>query len=118
MHKELQTKRNRDPKFLKTTTSEPAVGTHSLSFVVPSSPHTHLSLPLPTINDPLDEILPMSLNLEELFDHLDLDIPHISPTLEHITEPILKPIEETIEPTPTPSLQPIITHLVEETTNR
>ena len=67
LRKELGTKQNRDPKFLKATTSEPAIGTHSLSFEVPSSPHTHLSLPLPIINDPLDEIMPMNLNLKEHF---------------------------------------------------
>ena len=64
---------------------------HFLSSTTPSSPHTHLSLPLPIINDPLDEILPMNLYLDEHFDHMDLDIPHLSPTPNRITEPILKP---------------------------
>ena len=43
-----------------------------LSITTPSSPHTHLSLLLPIIDDTLDEILPMNLNLEEHFDNLDL----------------------------------------------
>ena len=52
----------------------------------------------------------MNLNLEEHFDHLDLEIAHISPALEIVIEPILKPIE----PAPTPLLQPIITHPMEK----
>ena len=81
----------------------------------PSSPHTHLSLlPLLIINDPLDEILPMNPNLEEHFDQLDLEIPHISPTREHVTKPILKPIE----PAPTPSLQLVVIHPIEKPTHK
>ena len=78
----------------------------------------HLSLSLPIINDPLDEILPMTQNLEEHFDHLDLEIPHISPRLKHVTKPILKPIETPIERTPTLSLQPTITNPIEKPTHK
>ena len=78
----------------------------SLNITSPSSPHTYLSLPLPIINDPPDKILSMNLNLEEHFDHLNLEKSHISPIPNLVIEPILKPIE----PTPTPSPQPTITH--------
>ena len=119
LHKELQTKQRRDPTFLKPTNFEPAIGTSHLKITSPTSPHTHLSLPLPIINVSLDEILPtMNLNLDEHFEHMDLDIPHISPTTECIIKPILKPTKTPIEPAPTPSLQPIITLPIEESTHR
>ena len=49
---------------------------------------------------------------------MDLDILHISPTLEHIIEPILKPTETPIELALTPSIQPIVIHPAEESTHR
>ena len=79
---------------------------------------THLSLPLHIINNPLDEVLPLNLNLDEHSKHMDLDIPHISPTLECIIEIILKPIEKPIELAPTPSFESIITHSTQESTHR
>ena len=61
----------------------------------------------------------MNLNLDEHFDHMDLDIPHISPTPERIIEPILKPIETPIELAPTSLVvQPIVTHPNKESTHR
>ena len=59
-----------------------------MNITSPSSPHTHLSLPLPIINDPLDEILPINLNLDEHFDHIDLEMPNISPIVDRITKVI------------------------------
>ena len=46
----------------KVTTPELAIGMQTLNITSPYSPHTHLSLPLPIINDPLDEIF-VNLNL-------------------------------------------------------
>ena len=115
LRKELRTKRRRDPAFLKTTHSEPTMGTSHLVISSPTSPHTHHSLPLPIINDPLDEVIPLNLNLN---DHFDLDIPHISPTLERTNDIILQPTEKMIEPAQTPSLTPIITLPTHETTQQ
>ena len=89
-----------------------------LNVTSPSSPHTHLSLPLPVINDPLDEVLPLNLNLDEHFEHMDLDIPHISSTPKRTSNITLHPIEKPIEPAHTPSLSPIITLPIEESTHR
>ena len=60
----------------------------------------------------------MNLNLEEHFDHLDLEIPHISPTIDHINQSILKPTKKPIEHVPTPSLQPTITHPIKKPTHK
>ena len=78
--------------FSQSNHFELAMGTSHFIITSPS-PHTHLSLPLPTINDPLDEILSMNLNLEEHFDNLNLEKPHIAPTPKYTNEPTLKPIE-------------------------
>ena len=104
--KELHTKQRRDPTFLIATNSELAMGTLHLHISSPTSPCTHLSSPLPIINYPLDEVLPLNLNLDE---HFDLDIPHISPTTERTSDIMLHPTDRSIEPTQTPSLSPIIT---------
>ena len=113
--KELQTKQRRDPALLKATHSEPTMGTSHLVISSPPSPHTHQSLPLPIIDDPLDEVIPLNLNLN---DHFDLDIPHISPTPERTNDIILHPIEKMVEPAQTPSLTPIITLPTQETTQQ
>ena len=63
--KELQNRQRRDLAFLRATNSKPTIGTSHLNVTSPTSPHTHLSLSLPIINDPLDEILQMNLNLDE-----------------------------------------------------
>ena len=89
-----------------------------LNVTSPTSPHTHLSLPLPIINDPLDEILPLNLDLEELFEHMDLDIPHISPTPKCTNEFLLHLIEKPIELACKPSLSTIITLPTKESTHR
>ena len=81
----------------------------------PTSPCTHHSLPLPIINDPLEEVIPLNLNLNE---HFDLNIPHISPTPKRTSEIILHPIEKIVEPAQTPSLQPIVTLSTQETTQK
>ena len=117
LHKELQIKQRRDLAFLRATNSKPTICMSHLNVTSPTSPHTRLSLPLSIINDPLAEILPMNLNLDEHFDHMDLDIPHTSPTPECVIEPILKPIEIPIETAPTPSIQPIVAHPIEEMTH-
>ena len=54
LRKELHTKQRRDPTFLGTTNFEPTMGTSHLHISSPTSPCTHLSSPLPIINDPLD----------------------------------------------------------------
>ena len=81
----------------------------------PTSPCTHFSSPLLNINDPLDEVIPLNLNLNE---HFDLDIPHISPTPERTSEITLHPTNKIIEPTQTPSLQPIVTLSTKKTTQK
>ena len=90
LHKELRTKQRRDPALLKATHSEPTMGMSRLVISSPTSPHTHHSLPLPIIDDPLEEVIPLNINLN---DHFDLDIPHISPTPERTNDIILHPIE-------------------------
>ena len=89
------------------------MGTSCLAISSPTSPHTHHSLPLPIINNPLDEVIPLNLNLN---DHFDLDIPHISPTPKHTSNIILHPTKKTIELAQTPSPSPIITLPTHETT--
>ena len=115
LHKELRTKQRRDPTFLKATNSEPTMGMSCLVISSPTSPCTHLSLPLPIINDPLEEVIPLNVNLNE---HFDLDIPHISPTPECTTELILHPTRKIVEHAQTPSLQPIVTLSTQETTQK
>ena len=115
--KELHPKQRRDRTFLKATNSEPAMGTPHLLISSPTAPHTHLSSPLPIINDPLDEVLSLNLNLDEHFEHMDLDISHISPTLEHTNEIILHPTKKFVEPVYTPSFSPIITFPTKESTH-
>ena len=115
LRKELHTKQRRDPAFLKTTNFEPTMGTSHLVISSPTSPWTHHSLPLPIIDDPLDEVIPLNLNLN---DNFDLDIPHISPTPEHTNNIILHPTQNIVEPAETPSLSPIITFHTHDTTQQ
>ena len=84
----------------------------------PTSPCTHLSLPLPIINDPLDEVLLLNLNLGEHFEHMDLDIPHSSSTLECTSNIMLHPSDKPIELAQTPSLSPMITLPIEQSTHK
>ena len=98
LRKELHTKQRRDPDLLKATHSKPTMSTSHLVISSPASPHTHHSLPLPIIDDPLDEVIPLNLNLN---DHFDLDIPHISPTPKRTNDIILHPIDKMVEPAQT-----------------
>ena len=82
------------------------MGTSCLVISSPTSPYTHHLLPLPIIDDPLEEVIPLNLKLN---DHFDLDIPHISPTPERTNDIILHPREKIMEPAQTSSLSPIIT---------
>ena len=73
----------------------------TFSISSPTSTCTHHALPLPIINDPLEEVIPLNLDLNE---HFDLDVPHISPTLERTSEISLHPTDKILEPVHTPSL--------------